>query len=99
MEGVLESREENSSEKRFAIIVEEPVQKELAKLAKLHGVSQSVVTKTLLEIVDPERLKSSLEDKRAEKVAGRVSKTSLLKQLSGLDQEQLATLLKQLNQS
>lgn len=87
---------EMTKEKRFAIIVEEPVQKELAKLAKLHGVSQSVVTKTLLEIVDPSALKSALEAKREEKLAGRTSKTSLLKQLAGLDQEKLAALLAQL---
>lgn len=86
-----------TKEKRFAIIVEEPVQKELAKLAKLHGVSQSVVTKTLLEVCDINTLKSALEAKREQKIAGRVSKTSLIKQLSSLDQDQLAALLKQLN--
>lgn len=90
-EKISEAKENVS--KRFAILVYPEVQQEFAKLAKQYKVSQSVVAKTLLDIVDRQKLDDVLKIKYVEKMDNRTSKTALLKRLSGLSAEQLAELL------
>lgn len=79
--------------KRFAILVYPEVQQELAKLAKQYKVSQSIVAKTLLDLVDRQKLDEVLKVKYVAKIEGRSSKTAILKRLAALNAEQLADLL------
>lgn len=84
-------------ERRFAVIVQDSVQTEIAALAKEHGVTQSIVIKALIEVCDKALLADTLKAKKQEKLAGRTSKSALLKRLAAMDSEKLKELLRQMD--
>lgn len=92
------SKKTYRSSKRFAILVYPEVQQGLFKLAKQYRVSQSVVVETLYNMTDLDRLGELLSLKFEEKINAREYKKDILKRLSGMGNEQLASILAKAHQ-
>lgn len=85
--------EENKPEKRLAILLYPQVQRRVAELAKTYTLSQSDVVEVMIEVLTAQpNLEALMQAKRESKVAGRSSKTAILKSLSKLSAEQLEEL-------
>lgn len=79
--------------KRTAIVLEADIQEKVAKVARLHKLSQGVVIDTMLDMVgETPEFVQALQARRTEKVQNRTGKTALLKRLSKLSAEELETL-------
>lgn len=89
---------ETAHEKRLAILLYPNVQRRIAELAKEHTLSQSDVVEVMLDnlLANP-GYAALLKIKRDAKVAGRSSKTALLKTLSKLSADKLEELAKLAN--
>lgn len=81
---------------RFTVIMSETHQARLASLAKSYKLSQREILEALLDNVDMEKMDSTFQQMRVDKVAGREDKKGLVKQLSALNPDQLARLQKML---
>lgn len=85
--------EDTKPEKRLAILLYPQVQRRVAELAKTHTLSQSDVVEVMVDLLNAQpNLEELMQAKRESKVAGRSSKTAILKSLSKLSAEQLEEL-------
>lgn len=84
-------------EKRLAILLHPPIQREIAALAKEHKLSQSEIIEVMVEAIkDVPDMTERFTKRRESKVGGRSGKTAILKKLSKLSAEELEALAAQL---
>ena len=88
---------EQAHDKRLAILLHPPVQRQVAALAKEHKLSQSEVVEVMIDAIKtvPD-INERFTQKREAKVSGRTGKTAILKKLSKLSADELEALAAQL---
>lgn len=88
-----------SQPKRSAIVLETEIQDRIAKLARLHKLSQGHIILALLEACEgkPE-FEAAIKAKQDAKTSNKVGKTAVLKELSKFSAGDLDLLLKALKE-
>lgn len=92
--------EDKKHDKRLAVLLYPQVQRKVAEVARAHTLNQSEVIEVAIDnlLLQP-NLGQLMQAKRESKVAGRTSKTAILKSLSKLNAEQLEELAKMVGKS